>query len=64
MVEVMEVEWPSKVLATARKWYGPMRKNSQSYAPEVGMVWFTSNNYTIHTLIHPPHNTHINKPLR
>jgi len=39
------VVWPSKVLATTRKWNGPMEKNSQSYAPDVGRVWFTSNSY-------------------
>lgn len=34
---------PLNVFATARKEYGPMVKNSQSYAPEVGMVWLVSN---------------------
>ncbi|TNN69557.1 hypothetical protein EYF80_020202 [Liparis tanakae] len=41
----MQVVWPSKVLATTRKWNGPMEKNSQSYAPDVARVWFTSNSY-------------------
>ena len=43
MVELRRVVTPSKVLATARKWNGPTLKASQSYAPDVRRVWFTSN---------------------